>query len=226
MWLSTESIKAIPRPQYSNIWWWLPPAVWPEEENEIESLIGHVLKRGSKNFVLNSPWQMALFPDKNHRGRGRPSTSRTYDKGLNLWAGPFCNLANALAINVAKSLGFSGVIISPELGSKDFILLPNQSSLPLGIVISGNWPLCISRTISENIKKEALFASPRGEQAWVKKIGSNFWVYPNWKLDISKKMNQLKRAGYRLFVHLNEPLPKGVKLKERPGMWNWDVELK
>ena len=225
-WLSTESIKAISRPQYSNIWWWLPPAVWPEEENEIESLIGHVLKRGSKNFVLNSPWQMALFPDKNHRGRGRPSTSRTYDKGLNLWAGPFCNLANALAINVAKSLGFSGVIISPELGSKDFFLLPNQSSLPLGIVISGNWPLGISRTISENIKKEALFASPRGEQAWVKKIGSNFWVYPNWKLDISKKMNQLKRAGYRLFVHLNEPLPKGVKLKERPGMWNWDVELK
>jgi len=225
-WLSTESLKGVLRHLYSNIWWWLPPAVWPEGEKEIESIIGLALKRGSKNFVLNAPWQMAFFTDTIKPGRSGSMTSRSYGKSLNLWAGPFCNLANALAIDVAKSLGFSGAIISPELGSKDFFLLPKQSSLPLGVVISGNWPLCISRTISENIKKETLFASPRGEQAWVRKIGSNFWVYPNWKLDISKKMNELKRAGYRLFVNLNESLPKGVKLKKRPGMWNWNLKLK
>jgi len=169
---------------------------------------------------------MAFFPDTIKRGHSGSMISRSYRKSLNLWAGPFCNLANALAIDVAKSLGFSGAIISPELGSKDFFPLPKQSPLPLGVVISGNWPLCISRTISENIKKETLFSSPRGEQAWVRKIGSNFWVYPNWKLDISKRMNELKRAGYRLFVHLNESLPKGVKLKKRPGMWNWNLKLK
>jgi len=225
-WLSTESLKGLSRTHYSNIWWWLPPAVWPEAENEIESLIDFALKRGSKNFVLNSPWQMAFFPGTNKCGRAGSSFSNSYVKGLNLWAGPFCNIANALAIDVIKSLGFSGVIISPELGSKDFLLIPKQSPLPIGIVISGNWPLCISRTISENFKKEALFASPRDERAWVGKIDSNFWVYPNWKLDISKKMNELKREGYKLFVHLNEPLPKGVKLKERPGMWNWNLELR
>ncbi|MBT8356847.1 MAG: U32 family peptidase, partial [Deltaproteobacteria bacterium] len=223
-WLSTESFKSLSRAHYSNIWWWLPPAVWPEEESEIGDLLDQLLKRGSKNFVLNSPWQMGLFPNKNLRGRS--ATSSSYGKGLNLWAGPYCNLANALAIEVAKSLGFSGVIVSPELGAKDFFLLPKQSALPLGIVISGSWPLCISRTISEKIKKGIPFTSPKGEQAWVKKIGSNFWVYPNWKFDISKKMNELKRAGYQLVVHLNEPLPKGVKLKKRPGMWNWDVGLR
>ncbi len=225
-WLSAEALKGLYRTHYSNIWWWLPPVVWPEVENEIESLIDLALKRGSKNFVLNSPWQMAFFPGTNKYGRAGSSIYRSYGKGLNLWAGPFCNLANALAIDVAKSLGFSGAIISPELGSKDFFLIPKQSPLPIGIVISGNWPLCISRTISENLKKEALFTSPRDEKAWVGKIGSNFWVYPNWKLDIRKKMNELKRSGYKLFVHLNEPLPKGVKLKERPGMWNWNLELR
>ncbi len=225
-WLSTAALKGLCRTHYSNIWWWLPPAVWPEAENEIKSLVDLVLKRGSKNFVLNSPWQMAFFPGTNKRGKSDFSISRPYGKGLNLWAGPFCNLANVLAIDVIKSLGFSGVIISPELGGKDFFLIPKQSPIPMGIVISGSWPLCISRTISENLKKEALFASPRDEKAWVGKIGSNFWVYPNWKLDISKKMNELKKSGYRLFVHLNEPLPKGVKLKKRPGMWNWNLELR
>jgi putative protease len=203
----------------------LPPAVWPEEENEIQTLVGHVLKRGSKNFVLNSPWQMAHFLEPNHSVGSQPSNFSSYAKDLNLWAGPFCNLANALAIGVAKSLGFSGVIISPELGGKDFLLIPKQTSLPLGIVVSGSWPLCVSRTISENIKMAKPFTSPRGEQGWIQKTGSNFWVYPNWKLDIGIKMNELKRAGYKLFVRLNEPVPKGVKLKQRPGMWNWDVEL-
>ena len=225
-WLSTESLKGPSGRFYSKIWWWLPPIVWPERENEIKSLIGIALKRGSKNFVLNAPWQMAFFQDTIKCSRSDSSISRPYHKGLNLWAGPFCNLANALAIDVAKSLGFSGAIISPELGSKDFFLLPKQSSLPLGIVISGNWPLCISRTISEKIKKETLFASPRGEHAWIRNNGHDFWVYPNWKLDINKKKNELKRAGYSLFVHLVEPLPKGVKLKDRPGMWNWDLELR
>jgi putative protease len=31
----------------------------------------------------------------------------------------------------------------------------------------------------------------------------------------------LRRAGYGLFVHLVEPMPKHVTLKERPGVWNW-----
>ena len=225
-WLSAASFKGLLRHLYSDIWWWLPPVVWPEEENEIKSLIGLALKKGSKNFVLNAPWQMAFFPDTARRRCSGSPILRSNGKRLNLWAGPFCNLANALAIDAAKSLGFSGAIISPELGSKDFFLLSKQSSLPLGVVISGNWPLCISRIIAENIKKEILFSSPKGEYAWIRKIGSNFWVYPNWKLDINNKKDELKKAGYRLFVHLKEPAPERVKLKKRPGMWNWNLKLK
>jgi putative protease len=59
----------------------------------------------------------------------------------------------------------------------------------------------------------------------VKRLDGNYWVFPNWKLDLSPKRAALKRAGYRLFVRLTEPVPKAVKLKNRPGLWNWDLGL-
>jgi putative protease len=130
-----------------------------------------------------------------------------------------------MAISILESLGFSGVIISPELGSQDYLFLPRQSPLPLGIVISGNWPLCVSRIVFEGLKLNEPFTSPKGEQAWVKQYGSDFWIYPNWNLDIRAKKASLQLAGYTLFVHLIEPVPRSVKLKERPGLWNWDINL-
>jgi putative protease len=51
------------------------------------------------------------------------------------------------------------------------------------------------------------------------------WVYPNWRLELQDRRRELEQAGYRLFVHLIEPLPDRVALKERPGRWNWDVGL-
>jgi len=210
LWISEETPLQIPRGNLSRVWWWLPPAIWPHSEVTIQSTIEMILKRGGRNFVLNSPWQISFF---------------RIPKSLNLWAGPFCNITNALAINTMGSLGFSGVIVSPELGRDDYFSLPKLSPLPLGIVVSGNWPLCISRTLSENLKTETPFISPRGEQAWVKKNGSDFWVYPNWKLDIRDKKDALQVAGYSLFVHLIESIPKSVKLKRRSGYWNWDIDL-
>ena len=65
-----------------------------------------------------------------------------------------------------------------------------------------------------------------GEQAWVSRRNANFWVYPNWRLDLSRQQAELARAGYRLFVQIEEPLPKGIKLKPRPGLWNYKVGLK
>jgi putative protease len=50
-------------------------------------------------------------------------------------------------------------------------------------------------------------------------------VYPNWKLDLRSHQKALERAGYKLFVYLIEPIPKDVKLKKRPGLWNWELEL-
>ncbi len=217
-WLSAQSHMGMPGHLYPKTWWFLPPAVWPDGENELKSLVTLAIEKGGRNFILNAPWQIAFFADK--------IKSKKSGRRLNLWAGPFCNLTNPLSMDALVSFGFSGAIVSPELGSKDYLMLPKQSPLPLGIVLSGNWPLCVSRIISKNIREKEFFTSPRGEQAWVSNYGSDFWVYPNWKLDISKKKDELKRAGYRLFIHLVEPLPKGVKLKERPGMWNWDLELK
>jgi putative protease len=98
--------------------------------------------------------------------------------------------------------------------------------LPLGIVISGNWPLSISRVLSPKFKTDTDFTSPKGEHGWVKKYGPDFWVYPNWKLDISSKKDDLKKAGYLMFVHLAEPVPSKVKMKKRPGLWNWNLKLK
>ncbi|OQX24793.1 MAG: peptidase U32 [Desulfobacteraceae bacterium IS3] len=188
-------------------WLWLPPVIWPDESQQWKSLIDAALKKGAKNFVLNAPCQRAFFPQA---------------EKLSLWAGPFCNIANALAAKMLAKNGFSGIIVSPELGSSDYLQLPKQCPLPLGIVLSGNWPLCVSRVLSEDMKTKKLFTSPKGEQAWAEKHESDFRIYPNWKLDISEKKAELRSAGYSLFVHLNEPVPEEITLKKRPGMWNWD----
>jgi len=210
LWLSLNDPIKYSKNLVPGIWWWLPPVIWPDNDAKTKELVNAVLKKGGRNFVLNAPWQTALFKAV---------------KGLNLWAGPFCNIANPLAIRSLVPLGFKGAIISPELGREDIFLLPKHSPLPLGIVISGKWPLCISRIISENLKKDQPFVSPKGEQSWVRKYDSDYWVYPNWQLDIKNKQDLLRKAGYSLFVHLTEPIPKGVKLKKRPGLWNWDISL-
>lgn len=208
VWVSPESVKAGPSDQ--NFWWWLTPALWPKEEGEFKSLIDRLLQKGCRRFVLNAPWQVVFFrnPQK-----------------LSLWAGPFCNLSNPLAIRQIKSYGFSGAIVSPEMGQNDFLALPKQSPLPLGIVLSGNWPLCISRIPSEHLKPEKLFQSPKGEMAWVELWDSNYWVYPNWGLNLEAFHQQLETAGFRRFIHLTEPVPPGVFLKDRPGNWNWKIGL-
>ncbi len=210
LWLSDQALKKLPKKIWTRIWWWLPPVIWPDDEQKFKELVYYVVNNGAKIFVLNAPWQTTFF---------------TQPRGTNLWAGPFCNTANVLALKTLASLGYKGAIVTPELGQKDFLLLPKQSPLPLGIVLSGNWPLCISRVLSNDLETETSFKSPKGEAAWVKKYDSNYWVYPNWKLDLRTQRKALEKAGYKLFVHLMEPIPKDVTLKKRPGLWNWELEL-
>ncbi len=211
LWLSAAALAKTPRHLVSRLWWWLPPVVWPDAENEVMTAAAAAVRQGARQFVLNVPWQTACF---------------TSLAGLKLWAGPFCNLTNPLAIGVAAEMGFSGAFVSPELGRDDVLALPAASPLPLGIVVSGSWPLCISRTIAAEITEDKLFASPRGEQAWVHRYGADYWMYPDWQLDLRDKLPELKKAGYRLFAHLIEPLPPGAHRKPRPGLWNWEVGLK
>jgi putative protease len=170
-----------------------------------------LVRLGGRQFVLNSPWQISLFE--------KPSR-------LTLWAGPFCNLANAYSVEHVADIGFNGAIVSPEIGQADFLSLPRYSSIPLGVVISGNWPLTISRYVADEVKLNQPFSSARGEKAWVSNYGGNYWVFPNWTIDLTAHLNRLRGAGYKMFVHLKEPLPGSVKMKKRPGLWNWQGQLK
>jgi putative protease len=210
-WLSPESWATCQKTRVKKIWWWLPPVLWPGQTGALHELVDLAVRSGARRFVLNMPWQGSLFKSRRH---------------LTLWAGPFCNIANGLAVAALKQLGFSGAMVSPELAKKDYLSLPGQSALPLGIVLSANWPLCISRTLAEEFKDGVSFTSPKGETAWVAKYGSDFWLFPNWKVDLQKKRELLAAAGYSVFVHLSEPVPKTVSIKQRPGLWNWNLGLK
>jgi putative protease len=210
-WLSAETAAAVAGDRSGKIFWWLPPVIWPKEEEGWASLISRALDGGARRFVLNAPWQTAFF--REHR------QSR-------LWAGPFCNTANSQALSVLKELGFSGAVVSPELGENELLALPGESPLPLGVVVAGGFPLSIARVLAKNLKPETLFSSPKGEGAWAKQYGSDYWVFPNWKFDLTEKRPALAAAGYELFISMSEPVPRGVELKKRPGIWNWNVGLR
>lgn len=214
LWMTPDLPEGLPESHCRSVWWWLPPVIWPgnngEEEARWRSAVAAALKRGSHRFVLNAPWQATLFPDA---------------VLADLWAGPFCNAANPLTLDVLRDIGFAGAILSPELGRDDYLSLPKTSPLPLGIVLQGHWPLCVSRTLSEALTPNVGFVSPKGEAGWAVAYGPNVWVYPNWVVDLRPKKSELEAAGYRLFVHLREPMPKNVALKDRPGLWNWDLGL-
>jgi putative protease len=211
VWLSGQALKKVSGKNASRIWWWLPPVIWPDTEQATRNDVQAAVRKGARSFVLNAPWQVSFFKSP---------------QGLSLWAGPFCNLANPLALAIVESMGCCGAIVSPELGGKDFLQLPQQSPIPLGIVVAGNWPLCVARSAAREILLDQPFASPMGEQSWVTRYGTDFWTYPNWQLDLGRQKNALQKAGYVLFVNLVEPVPKRVKLKKRKGLWNWDISLK
>jgi putative protease len=211
MWLSETAAANIGKSAADSLWIWLPPVVWPDDEKRVAGLLRQCLENGARQFVLNTPWQVALF--------NRP-------EGLNLWAGPHCNSANVLCLETLKVMGFSGAFVSPELGEADILTLCHQSPLPLGIVLSGHWPLCISRTVADDMRLRVPFESPRGEQAWVDRHGPDYWTFPNWRLDFTEKRPILQQAGIQMFVHLDEPVPPAVTIKNRPGLWNWKIGLK
>jgi putative protease len=210
LWVSRPNIRKTPAKMTSSVWWWLSPVIWPASEADTADLVAKLVKAGARHLVLNAPWQAGLF-------REAPK--------LDLWAGPFCNLANPLALQLLKEAGFAGAFVSPELGKEAFLELPRVSPLPLGMVLTGMWPLGLSRVISEEVRLRQPFTSPRGEQAWASRYDDTIWVFPNWRLDLSRQRRLLEKAGYRWLVHLEEPVPKGVELKARQGLWNWNIGL-
>ncbi len=211
LWISSAALSQTPRRHQAAVWWWLTPVLWPDGQTGLAALIDRLIRSGARRFVLNAPWQRGLFKGA---------------RGLDLWAGPFCNLANPLSLQVLKKAGFTGAFVSPEMSREDFRHLPRLSPLPLGVVAAGLWPLCLARVRADDLHIDQSFTSPKGEQSWVSRHDDNFWVYPNWRLDLSPHQPELARAGYRWFVQIEEPLPKGIKIKTRPGVWNYNLGLK
>ncbi len=209
LWLMPESRDRVSL-DGSRLWYWLPPVIWPDHEAGMRDAISNAVKRRCTHFVANAPWQIGFFEKARH---------------VKVWAGPFCNVANPSAIAILRQMGFSGVIVSPELAGEDYAVLPSQSLLPLGIVVAGNWPLCVSRTKADSLEINISFNSLRGEGAWAARYGPDVWVFPNWEIDLSQHRTKLMSYGFRLFVRLTEPVPRQVIIKKRPGLWNWDMGL-
>jgi putative protease len=70
------------------------------------------------------------------------------------------------------------------------------------------------------------FDSPRGEQAWVDQFGPDYWVFPNWRLDINENRALPDQAGMQMFAPLEEPVSKAMTIKKGPGFWIWEIGLK
>ncbi|WP_027722554.1 peptidase U32 family protein [Maridesulfovibrio zosterae] len=210
VWLSMNALKRTPRPAVSKIWWHLPPVIWPNEEKDIQKIIDICLSGGGRDFVLNSPWQKVMFPE---------------DDRLRFHAGPFCNVSNPLTVAELADMGFASAYVSPELAREDFLALPAASPLPLGVVLSGMWPLGISRIIADETELMSPMYSQKKEVCWARQYGQSYWIYPGWPLDFSAERKVLENAGYSMFLDIQEPLPKSVPEPTRTSNFNWDLTL-
>ncbi len=207
LWLTPATPKTMSRTLYDKIWWALPPVIWPDNEETWTRTIHRLVRDGGRRFICNAPWQVSLFPDP---------------EKVELMAGPFCNVANGLAVQSLAGLGFSSAVVSPELGREDFLALPAQSPLPLGVVVAGYWPMGISRTSAEAVKPGQPLESPKGEVFWTRINNDDVWVYPNWPLDLTSHKNELEQAGYSWTMTLVEPRPKTAPEPTRTSEFNWD----
>ena len=213
MWLDLKFLERMTPAACRNLGWWLPPVIWPNEETAWRKALRWVRSQGASFFVCNAPWQMQLFAEDKASGAEE------------IWAGPFCNTANALAVEQLRRMGFAGAMVSPELDAESFLDLPKQASLPLGVVLQGIWPLAVSRLQAEALHLETAVRSPKGETAWARRYGQNLWVFPDWSLDLAAQQGRLESAGYRLFVHIREKLPPGLPERPRTSAFNWDLRL-
>jgi putative protease len=209
LWLSPGTARGITRTVAPRVSWWLPPVIWPDEEEQMLRLIREVARKGARRFVCNAPWQIDLFGGEENE----------------FLAGPFCNTANAASVAALARMGFGGAFVSPELPAGDISALPRQSCLPLGIVLNGHWPVGIARHSPSGVKNDEIFHSPKKEIFWVRTYGQNLWIYSDRFLDLTAKRRELEAAGYAFFVHMPENLPSRLRENGRASSFNWDVAL-
>ena len=213
LWLTPRS-AGLSRTVVQRFGWWLPPVVWPAEEEGLRAMVRSLWRSGARAFVCNAPWQVGFFDEAMLR-----------DPAASITAGPFCNIANPATVAVLARMGFTSAIVSPELTEKDFLALPAASPLPLGMVTMGCWPVGISRFGTLGVRLNEPFASPRGEAFWARQYGENTWIYPSWRLNLTAHAQELEKAGYSFFVTLQENVPASLPNVVRPGEFNWSSAL-
>ena len=178
-----------------------------------QRLVIEAIRDGATHFVCNAPWQVSLFPSG--EGKRRP----------HLTAGPFCNISNPAAVAVLAKLGFDAAFASTELTAEDYLALPRQCCLPMGMVLSGYWPVGIARHGLNLVKANEPFFSPKGEGFWGRNYGRNLWLYPAWPMDLSAHRQELEAAGYAFFARIEETLPPNMPNVRRTSEFNWDGAL-
>ncbi|UIJ36695.1 U32 family peptidase [Desulfobaculum bizertense] len=237
LWLTPKTARETKPGLAMRVWWWLPPVIWPNEEKEWQEVIERLVRGGARRFMLGAPWQIALFPKELprlpravalRRGRGKRHHSQDNPRKsdqLNLWASPFCNVANQHHLLWLKDMGFSGAIASPELNKDDALALGKATPLPVGFVTTGQWPLGFTRIPLEGVKPEKPILSPKKEACWVRRYGQLNWIYPAWGLDLHTKEHELNQAGYSAFIHMHESKPREVPQATRTSTFNWDLRL-
>ncbi len=216
-WVAPRLLDQISRTLLPKHWWHLPPVIWPDEERMWRLVVERMVKGGARRFILGAVWQLGLFPP----AEARPA--------LELVAGPHCNIANGFHLAMLQELGVTAAVVSPELGQDDYLALPAQSPLPLGVTAGGYWPACLSRHIPPAVKNRDLLASPKGEVYWARVYGQNLWLFPHWPVDMRAHRQALEQAGYRLFLTYDETPPapsQGAgEIPERTTEMNWEVGL-
>ena len=132
LWMTPSTVRAISRTVAPRISWWLSPVIWPDEEEGWKRLVAEALRDGARHFVLNAPWQIALF------GRER------LREPLHLVAGPFCNASNAACIAVLASMGFEAAFVSPMRllpAPRENCSGPGATGKTPGYIPAGRWDL-------------------------------------------------------------------------------------
>lgn len=211
LWLTARSADLSPTVG-RRIVWWLPPVIWPGEEAGLSRLVSRLWRDGARHFVCNAPWQRRFFP-------------ASLPEDADLVAGPFCNVANPAFLGILAQMGFAAAVVSPELPRDEILAMPAASPLPLGFVLSGFWPVGISRFGLLAARENEAITSPKGEVFWARQYGSTVWLYPAWPLDLTDKKPELANAGYSFFVRMDENPPENLPQTARPGLFNWDGAL-
>ncbi|GAB6177849.1 peptidase U32 family protein [Desulfobaculum senezii] len=235
VWLTPKAAREVKPGLAMRLWWWLPPVIWPNEEQDWQDCITRLVKGGARRFVLGAPWQKSLFPTElprlpravaiKRKPKKPGAKQREKEDRLIMWAGPFCNIANPLALEWLGEMGFDGAIASTELSRDDALALGKAAPLPLGFVTTGQWPLGITRIEPSGFKAEKPFISPMKEVCYARRYGQNHWIYPSWGIDLREKEQELSKSGYSAFVHLHESKPRDVPRANRVSTFNWDLKL-